>query len=170
MSLLYSGRRRSSSIMIYDLTNPLHRKQFAARANKLLKQRSKVVELTNASQRSTSQNKYLHVIIRILAMETGVSEQYAKDKYFKELANPELFIRIIKDPITNEEHGYFRSSSDLSVDEMSSAIENFRRWSEEQGYYLPDAKINEDGSVEINEEDMTAYQQALIETGRNKYI
>lgn len=156
--------------MIYDLTNPLHRKQFAKRANQLLKQRCRLVDMTNMSQRSSSQNKYLHVIIRILAMETGVSELYAKNKYFKELANPALFKRSMIDPITKEKHEYLLSSTDLSVDEMSQAIDNFRRWSEEQGYYLPEATVNDDGTVTIKPEDEEAYKQAMIETERNKYI
>ena len=156
--------------MIYDLTNPLHRKQFAKRANQLLKQRSRLVDMTNMSQRSSSQNKYLHVIIRILAMETGVSELYAKNKYFKEFANPELFKRFMIDPITKQRHDYLLSSSDLSIDEMSQAIENFRRWSEEQGYYLPDASFDKNGNITIKPEDEEAYRQAIIETSRNKYI
>lgn len=156
--------------MIYDLTNPLHRKQFVARANKLLKKKSKVVELTDSSLRSPSQNNYLHVIIRILAMETGVSEQYAKDTYFKRLANSELFVSTLIDPITNEEKEYVRSSSDLTVEEMTAAIDNFRRWSEEQGYYLPEATIDTDGVFRVSDKDIAAYQQAVVETERNKYI
>lgn len=156
--------------MIYDLSNPLHRKQFAARANQLLKQHSKVVELTNASQRTTSQNKYLHVLIRILAMETGVTEDYAKETYFKVFSNPDLFQTQLIDPITKVTINTLRSSRDLSVDEMSVAIDNFRKWSAEQGYYLPEATLNDDGTVTLKDEDAEAYAQALIETGRNKYI
>lgn len=156
--------------MIYDLTNPLHRKQFTARANKMLKQRCKIVELTNAAQRSTSQNKYLHVLIRILASETGVTELYAKEKYFKEQANPEFFCKHIVDPITGEEHDYLASSTDLNVEQMSKAIDNFRKWSEEQGYYLPEATIDDEGIAHISEKDMPAYQQALIETARNRFL
>lgn len=156
--------------MIYDLTNPLHRKQFAKRANQLLKQRCKVVELVNASQRTTSQNKYLHVLIRILAMETGVTEDYAKETYFKVFSNPELFQTQMVDPITKVTINTLRSSKDLSIEEMSQAIDNFRKWSSEQGYYLPEATLNDDGTVTLKEEDAEAYAQALVETGRNKYI
>ena len=103
-------------------------------------------------------------------METGVSELYAKNKYFKELANPQLFKRSIIDPITKERHDYLLSSTDLSVEEMSEAIDNFRRWSEEQGYYLPEASFDKDGNATIKPEDEEAYRQAMVETGRNKYI
>ena len=87
--------------MIYDLKNPFHRKQFKERVNKLYKQ-GKKVELTDKTVRSLSQNAYLHCLIRITAMETGVTENYAKEEYFKRLANKEMFEQTVIDPITSE--------------------------------------------------------------------
>lgn len=154
--------------MTYDLSNPLHRKQFETRVQSLLQRQASIVELTDASQRSPSQNKYLHVIIRILALETGVSEAYAKDKYFKEMANPGLFVRSVVDPITYETHTCLLSSSSLTVEQMSIAIDNFRRWSAQQGYYLPDATFDAEGTAHIAPQDEEAYRQAVIETERNR--
>ena len=42
-------------------------------------------------EKTLEQNGYLHVLCRIMAMETHVSERYAKYVYFKQLANPEIF-------------------------------------------------------------------------------
>lgn len=153
--------------MIYDLTNALHRKQFVARANKLLKNHCKVVELTDSSPRSLKQNSYLHVLVRILAMETGVEEWYAKNVYFKSFANPQLFERKVTDPITKKPSVSLRSTKDLSVDEMALAINRFRKWSEEQGYYLPEAHQNDDGTLTFaSDEDREAYEKAMAETSR----
>ncbi|MBR1434212.1 MAG: recombination protein NinB [Bacteroidales bacterium] len=144
--------------MTYDLSNPLHRKQFVKRCNNCLKNKSGLVTLIDKSKRTPSQNKYLHVIIRILAMETGVRESYAKDVYFKQLANPSLFITETEDAMTGMKVQRLRSSSELTKDEMQQAINNFRHWSEDNGYYLPNA-------------DEEAFKQAELETDRmSQYI
>lgn len=158
--------------MTYDLSNPLHRKQFVKRCNHLLKNKSGNVTLVDESRRTPSQNKYLHVIVRILALETGVSESYAKDVYFKQLANPSIFIQEINDGLTGDKIQRLRSTTELSKNEMSQAISNFRHWSEDNGYYLPEANIDEDGNLSFSsEKDKQAYDQALLETNRmSSYI
>jgi hypothetical protein len=153
--------------MIYDLTNPLHRKQFVKRANAMLKKNCTNAVLVDESKRTPNQNSYLHVLIRIMALSTGVKESYAKEVYFKRLANPDLFIRTQTDPITGEETNYTISSSTLDMEEMSRAINNFRRWAEEEGYYLPDATFDEDErAVFKTEQDEQAFHQAEVETER----
>ena len=154
--------------MKYDLTIPLHRKRFAKRCNQLLLKSASCVELEDESGKTINQNRYLHVIIRILALETGVTESYAKDVYFKQLANPTIFIQSSVDTVTGLEVQYLRSTSSLSKNEMSRAINTFRRWSEEQGYYLPDASPDEvtDEMVFSSTEDEQAFHQAEMETDR----
>lgn len=156
--------------MIYDLTNPLHRKQFAKRANKMLERRCTNAVLIDESRRTLNQNAYLHVLIRLMAFETGVKEKYAKDIYFKTLANPDLFIMDVEeDPITGQKVTTLRSSSELTTEEMSLAINNFRRWAEENGYYLPDATFDEDEKVVFKtDEDKLAFEKARLETERAK--
>jgi len=154
--------------MKYDLSIPLHRKRFAYRCNQMLKKRITCVELSDESNRTINQNRYLHVIIRILAMDTGVTESYAKDVYFKQLANPSIFIVEETDTVTGFKVNYLRSTSTLSKQEMSRAINTFRHWAEEQGYYLPDATPNEetDEMVFANEEQEQMFHQAEMETER----
>ena len=102
-----------------------------------------------------------------MALSTGVKEAYAKEVYFKRLANEDLFIGKTTDPVTGDEVHYLKSSSELTTEEMSRAINNFRRWAEEQGYYLPDAAIDEaDRVVFASEEDEKAFKQAELETER----
>lgn len=158
--------------MFYDLNNPLHRQQFKAYAKKLLKD-NKQVELTDKTTRTLRQNAYLHTLIRVLAIETGVTERYAKDEYFKRMANPDLFVKQIKDPITNEDKEVLGDSATLSITDMSIAIDKFRTWSEEQGIYLPEAHLTgeEDMMAFVTETDAKAYDQAVVETGRlQKYL
>ena len=153
--------------MIYDLTNPLHRKQFVKRANNMLKRNCTNAVLIDESKRTPNQNSYLHVLIRIMAMETGVKESYAKNVYFKQLANPDLFITDEVDPITGDKIMSLRSSSELTLEEMCRAINNFRHWAEDNGYYLPEATFDEEERVQFASiADEQAFKQAEIETTR----
>ena len=121
--------------MIYNLSMPLDRERFAARANALL-QKGSVVDLTEKTLRSRNQNSYLHLIIGVIAMDVGVTLEYAKREYFKKLVNADLFIRKQQDRFSGEIQ-VIRSSADLTIEEMSIAIDRFKGWAAEQGFYLP---------------------------------
>lgn len=153
--------------MIYDLTIPLHRKQFVKRANRMLERQSRNAELGDHSKRTLKQNSYYHVLCRILAIEVGVTERYAEDVYFKQMANPGLFIVEEIDKLTGLKMPRLRSTTELTIEEMSRAINTFRHWSEEQGYYLPEANADKDGNMEFaTEDDEKAFHQAELETSR----
>lgn len=122
--------------MIYDLSNALHLESFKLRCNALVKKRV-IVELTERKPRRTSQqNRYLYVIIGLLASELGETTEYVKEQYFKRLCNPEIFIRTKEDQFRGNIE-VVRSTSDLDTAEMSTAIERFRNWAATEGYYLP---------------------------------
>jgi len=153
--------------MTYDLSNPLHRMQFERRAESLLRRRSPLVELTECGRRTVSQNAYLHTLIRILALETGVSEQYAKDTYFKRMANGQLFVSHVDDPVDGERREALRSSSDLTAEEMSLALTRFRDWAAVNGFYLPEAEPKDDGTVAFaSDGDREGFMRARVETDR----
>lgn len=153
--------------MIYDLTNPLHRKQFARRANKLLLDRCRFAVLSDESRRTPNQNRYLHVLCRIMALETGVSETYAKEVYFKQFANTGLFVIESDDPVTGMKVQSMRSSADLTKEEMKRAITNFRHWAADNGYYLPEATTEDDGTLTFaSTKDEEIYKLADLETRR----
>lgn len=125
--------------MKYDLSKNIDRQRFKRRCNLLFEKQS-VVELTDKTGRTLSQNNYLHLIISYLATEVGVSTDYAKREYYKKAANGELFIRTMTDPVTNAQAMTLRSSADLSREEMRTSIDRFRNWaSQEAGIYLPAA-------------------------------
>lgn len=154
--------------MNYDLTDKQNRKKFVKRANYLLAKQRTNVALIDESKRTPNQNSYVHVLCRILAMDVGVSERYAKLVYFKEKANPEIFVSVIKDPITGKTEKFIRSTCDLTIKEMSDAIKNFFLWaSEVAGYELPKATLKEDGSLVFDsEEEKQKFKKAQLETSK----
>lgn len=153
--------------MNYDLSVKEDRKKFIKRANALLKSSRPNVALIDESNKTPNQNAYIHVLCRIIAEETGTSEYYAKQVYFKEIANNELFIRITKDSLTNQLVKTIRSICDLTIPELSRAINRFIKWAAEQGYILPKATVSNDGSLCFDtDKDQAMYHQALIHTSK----
>lgn len=142
--------------MWYDGSNPLHAEQSRAQLEKLLHDKE-VFELTKKSRRrSNNQNKYLHVILAYFGCETGNTMKWVKEKYYKELVNPDIFIIKKQDKYLGETKE-LRSSSDLDVEEMTTSITRFRNWaSAECGIYLPSA--DEERLLQLME----------IEVNRNK--
>jgi hypothetical protein len=125
--------------MLYDLSNQLQAKSFITKAE-LLSKRGGIVELTEKkARRSGQQNRYLHVCLGYFACETGNTLEYVKQKYFKTLCNPDIFIREMDDKYLGHIK-ILRSSSDLDTAEMATAIERFRNWcAGEAGIYIPSA-------------------------------
>ena len=88
--------------------------------------------------RTKRQNSYLHLILGAVAVETGNTLDYVKQEYFKALVNPALFVRQIEDTFLHQQRNMLRSSRDLSTEEMSMAIDRFKKWAAENGIYLPE--------------------------------
>ena len=122
--------------MQYNLANELDKRRFLERARSLA-DRGRFVELTDKALRSRAQNAYLHAIIGVVAMETGNTLSYAKETYFKRLVNPAIFIVEKDDPLAGKVT-VVRSSADLTKEEMTTAIDRFKRWAAENGIYLPE--------------------------------
>lgn len=124
--------------MIYDLTSDFHRKAFLARVDFFM-EKGKVVELVERNLRTKSQNNYLHLLIGVVAMETGNTLEDVKTYYFKLECNKDIFQITKVDKMGRTLHT-LRSSADLSKEEMSIAIDRFKRWGADNGIYLPDAE------------------------------
>ena len=155
--------------MNYDFTNRSDRKRFVKRANKLLKDKRTNVSLVDESNRTLHQNSYLHVLCRIMACETGVTERYAKDVYFKQLANPDIFVTTTKDSVSGKMVVYTKSTCDISIDEMRKAITNFIQWAAENGYTLPAANIDDEwNAIFASDTDKEMFHQAQIETSKQE--
>ena len=142
--------------MLYDLRNPLDRDRFKRRCNALY-QKQGIVDLSEKTQRSIQQNKFLHLLLGYLAMETGNTLDYVKEVFYKRTANKELFLREKEDEILGKVE-YLRSSADLSKEEMTLSIDRFRDWSSQTaGVYLPAA--NEQEFLASIEYELSKYKQ-----------
>lgn len=140
--------------MVYDLSNEFQRKLFLTRCGVLL-DKGAVVELTEKAFRSPNQNRYLHLLIGVVAMETGNTLEDAKRWYFKETCNPDLFHVQHRDKMGNY-IDHIRSTAELTKEEMSMAIDRFKRWGAENGVYMP------------NPDDVSLLKQIEVEMGRMK--
>lgn len=123
---------------LYDLSNGLHREQFKTRCGHLLS-KGCVVDLTEKKpMRTLRQNSYLHAALGYFGMQSGYTVEEVKSWHFKETCNPELFVRYKADGITGERRKVLRSSTELTTDEMTLAIERFRNWAADvAGIYIP---------------------------------
>lgn len=140
--------------MQYDLTSNLDRERFTKRVETLLQNQS-VIELTERTFRSRNQNSYLHLLIGVVAMETGNTLDYCKEWYFKRLCNADLFVTTRTDKYAGQVE-VIRSSADLTREEMSMAIDRFKRWGSENGIYMP------------NPDDDSLLREIAIEMGRQR--
>ena len=140
--------------MQYDLTSDFQRKAFLSRVDLLL-EKGAVVEVTEKTFRSKNQNNYLHLLLGVVAMETGNTLEDVKRAYFKDLVNPDIFRSYRTDNRGNTIRVY-RSSADVSKEEMSIAIDRFKRWGAENGIYMPQPG------------DESLLREIAIEMGRNK--
>lgn len=122
--------------MLYDLNNEYHREQAKARFEKLMSKRC-VIDITEKTNRTLPQNRYLHACLGCVALHLGEKLEDVKRFIFKIKVNPDIFIE--------EKHikgvglvKKLRSSADISKDEMITAIERLRNWaSQEEGIYIP---------------------------------
>lgn len=142
--------------MLYDLKNPLDRERFKRRCNQLYTKQG-IVELSEKTSRSNSQNRYLHLLLGYLGMETGNDLEYVKEIFYKREANKALFVREKDDELLGRVV-YLRSSADLSKDEFSLSIDRFRDWSSKiAGIYLPSP--DEESFLASIEVEMSRHKQ-----------
>ena len=140
--------------MQYNLGSQIDKQRFVTRA-KALMQKGAVIELTEKAFRTPNQNRYLHLLIGIVAMETGNSLEDAKVCYFKRIVNPDIFCIKKTDRFGNT-IDVLRSSADLSQEEMSMAIDRFKKWGADNGIYMP------------NPDDASLLREIEIEMGRQR--
>lgn len=141
--------------MTYDTNNPLDAKRALERVAFLV-EKKRPIEVTDKSIRSLQQNRYLHLILGLLAMETGNTLEYVKTEYFKKGCNPDIFVVKRYDAILRREVEHVKSSKDVSREEMSVAIDRYRKFCAENGFPTP------------SPEDKAYLQMIEIDMGRMK--
>ena len=136
--------------MIYNLNNPLDDESFKLACNKLYAKRSSsgqrsIVEMTEKGTRTLSQNAYLHVILRYFAAMYGCSEEDAKQDFFKEMVNPDVFLIGYRvDRLSGKTKPVLRHSAMVDKDVLKRCIDRFLVWSAQVAeIYLPRADEKE---------------------------
>lgn len=95
-----------------------------------LKEKRALVELTKISpKRSLRQNSFVHLLISAFALHYGYTIIEAKQIY-KEL-NKDVYA------YTKNKRLFYKSSADITKEDMAKSIDKFRQASAEQGYDLP---------------------------------
>lgn len=142
--------------MVYNLQNEYDVPKFKEYINKLYQERAVVEVKKRSTNRTISQNSYLHMLCAYFGFEYGCSAAEAKVDFYKRTCNRDLYEREHTNRV-GKVVKYLRSSTELTVDEMTLSIQRFKNWAaSEAGIYLPDAA----------NKDMLIYIQQQIE--RNK--
>ena len=81
--------------------------------------------------RSIPQNRYLHLLLGFFGSNFGYTIEESKQIYKKQ--NKEIYF------YTKNDSEFVRSSADLDTSEMTTTIDRFRKYSSENGLYLPEA-------------------------------
>lgn len=120
-------------------------------------EKGKTFELTEKKPiRSISQNNYLHLILSMFALEYGETLEYVKLEFFKKIVNKHIFEFEFINRKTGEVRTEYKSTSILTTEELTTAIDRFRDYSaKEVGLYLPEPRdlacLTENEQVEIEE-------------------
>ena len=143
--------------MLLNLKNDLDFERFNARVEKWRRDRP-VVDITEKTTRSPSQHRYAFLLIGVVAMETGTDIDTAKEHYFKRLVNSDIFGYEVEDRFLGR-ISKMRSTTEMSKEQMSLAIDRFKQWGREQGWYMPDA--NEESLLQMIEIEMGKMKRYL---------
>ena len=126
--------------MKYNLTKAIDKQRFTQRSSELC-EKGEFVELRKISPvRTSSQNRYLHLLFGWFAISYGERMDYVKQVIFKRWVNEEIFLTEHVNKITGEIRKDWRSTADLDSKEMTLAIERFRDYAVKESIpsvYLP---------------------------------
>lgn len=100
------------------------------------KQNNVLVTLEKKKEvRTTQQNKYYWLVLKYFALQYGCTKIEA-ECHFKQLVNPDIFIRRYKDK-RGAPMKIIRSTTDLSKQEMISALNNFIVYCDQNRIHIP---------------------------------
>lgn len=119
--------------------------------NRAKEQNAEIVVDYYSPNRSGRQNRYLYFCLSYFAHCYGCTLIECKEIYFKRYACGDIFQVLIDDKNGNRVD-YYRSTADLSKEEMSMAIRNFRAYASIHGIEIPDA--TDDVSIRWCEQQM----------------
>lgn len=125
--------------MIYNPKNKIDIQRAETRFKWLI-ENEKTFELTQKQpKRTNQQNRYLHLILGLFALEYGDTLDYVKLEIFKKIVNPDIFQTEFVNKKTGEIRDEWNSSANLDTAQLTTAIDKFRNYSSREfGLYLPE--------------------------------
>ena len=142
--------------MKYDFEKDSEIKRFDLRV-KTLKEKRALVEFTDKSKRTLSQNNYSHLLFAAYAIEYGCTMDYAKQVVLKEEVCPDVFM-YKKQSKFGDTINEKRSTADIPKELMAKCISRFKEYAGINGIHLPDAENEEERrSLEVMIERMSDY-------------
>lgn len=125
--------------MKYNLAGTQEQAQAYAYLAQLAEKKS-IVEIKKISpKRSLNQNSYLHLLLGGFGQHFGYTLEEAKAIYKELNAGIYKYTREVR----GKTHTFYRSSADLTKEEMTKSIDVLREWSDKAGYPLPTATDQE---------------------------
>lgn len=121
--------------MWFNLKNAFELETFRTKVAEL-ENRGAMVELKEKRGRSLRQNAYLHLLLSAFGLQYGYTLDEVKTHFYKLVVNKDIFLREGIDKFTGEYYKYLRSSADLTKDEMSKSISDFKSWAKEEAEEL----------------------------------
>jgi hypothetical protein len=127
--MLYDFRHKSEQLKAHEYLLKLIEKEQPAEIKRV------------APKRSNPQNRYLHVLINLFAIEYGERKEYIKLNFLKKSFCPEIFETTHTNKKTGNVRRDWRSTASLDSKEMTRVIDKFRTLSQiECDIYLPSAE------------------------------
>ena len=117
---------------LYDLSKDSDRKRFQKRVFFLMRKNAKADLTEKKTQRSNSQNKYLHVLFGLFGIDKGFTLEESKT-FFKRKAS----FMIIEKELEGAKVKFLRSTANLDKSEMTDFIDIVRTVASKHGCYLP---------------------------------
>lgn len=137
--------------MIFNPRHTAYKDKAFEYLNYLIKNRKRFELKEIRKPRTQSQKGYMYVTFNYVVLRTGSSLEDVKQILFKEICNPDIFIREGMFGKT-----YLRSTEDLDTKEMFVATENFRNHCAlELGIYIPSP--NEEEKLEALEAEISMF-------------
>jgi hypothetical protein len=110
--------------MKYDLAQKLVADKVLRRVLRLIK-KGALIDLTEISLKTLSQNNYFHLIVAYFAGEHGMSAISIKEEYIKRGLCKDIFVEERVSEVTGEIYTHVRSFSELKKEETSDVISMF---------------------------------------------
>jgi len=141
---------------LYDLSKHIEQDRLKQRLIKLV-EKGALIDLKEKRKGSLNTNNYFHLIVSYFAVRYGETLEYIKVEFIKKNICKDIFITERANRHTGEMRPALRSWTDLTQEEQSLVISQFKDWS------------SKEAKIRLPEPDDLQYiREIQIEVDRNK--